>query len=339
MKTLRKGSFDSSVSFLKRLLNRAGYPVAISSDFDNVTFERVRQFQRANSLVVDGVVGKNTWEKLMRSGYDFSWGTNDYILEDDEWMNEYTEKDTIYLHHTAGLHRPDYTIGWWENDNKPGTLNRVGTSFVIGRKSLEGDYLFDGVTYRAFNEMFWAHHLGTKLSNNKQLNQKSIGIEICSLGHLKKSSNGQFYFQGNSKKIVVPESEVCQLNTPWRGHRYFQKYTDKQIKECERLILTLATIFDIPIKNLIYDSSWFDIKEEAQNGAPGIWTHCNVRTDKTDCFPQPEFIEMLNGLHTAYQNFELDYSELEAESSIGAPNELNKAVLQNYTKDLELIDN
>ncbi|WP_289061741.1 peptidoglycan-binding protein [uncultured Zobellia sp.] len=338
MKILRKGSFDSSVSFLKKLLGRSGYPLEISSDFDALTHEKVVQFQRANFLGVDGIVGKNTWQKLMLTGYDFGWGTTDYILEDDEWMHDYTEKDTIYLHHTAGLHRPDYTIGWWENDNKPGTLNRVGTSFVIGRKSLEGDDMFDGVTYRAFNEMFWAHHLGTKLRNNKLLNQKSIGIEICSLGHLKKSSDGQFYFQSNSKKIAVPESEVCQLNTPWRGYQYFQKYTDKQIKECERLILTLATIFDIPVKNLKYDSSWFDINDEAQNGEPGIWTHCNVRTDKTDCFPQPEFIEMLNGLHTAYQNFELDYAELES-TTMGAPHELNKAVLENYAEDLELIDN
>lgn len=273
----------------------------------------------------------------MRTAYNFSWGTQDYLLEDDEWMHEYTEKDSIYLHHTAGLHRPDYTIGWWENDNEPGSLNRVGTSFVIGRRSLEGDDMFDGVTYRAFNEMYWAHHLGTKLKNNQQLNRKSIGIEICSLGPLKKDGEGQFYFQGYSKKIIVPKPEVCQLDNLWRGHRYFQKYTDRQIAECERLVLTLAKIFDIPIRNLDYDSSWFDLNEEAQGGAPGVWTHCNVRSDKTDCFPQPEFVAMLNGLHAKYQGFELDYAEPES-MPMGAPNELNKAVLQHYAKDLELIE-
>ena len=338
MKTLRKGSFDSSVSFLKNLLSRSGYPVEISPNFDERTHEKVVQFQRANFLDVDGIVGKNTWEKLMMAGYKFSWGATNFILEDDEFMNDYTEKDTIYLHHTAGLHRPDYTIGWWENDNKPGTLNRVGTSFVIGRKSLEGDDMFDGVTYRAFNEMFWAHHLGTRLKNNTLLNKKSIGIEICSLGPLQKSREGKFYFQANSKTIEVPESEVCQLNTPWRGHQYFQKYTDKQIKECERLILTLASIFDVPLKEFKYDSSWFNSNEEAKSGAPGVWTHCNVRADKTDCFPQPEFIAMLNGLYSAYQDFELDYSEFES-MAVGAPNQLNKEVLEHYAEDLELIEN
>ena len=338
MKTLRKGSFNSSVSFLKNLLCRSGYPLEISPNFDEKTHEKVVQFQRANFLHVDGIVGNNSWKKIMLAGYKFSWGTIDYILEDDEWMHEYTEKDTIYLHHTAGLHRPDYTIGWWENDNKPGTLNRVGTSFVIGRKSLEGDDMFDGVTYRAFNEMFWAHHLGTRLKNNSILNKKSIGIEICSLGPLQKSNDGQFYFQSNSKKIVVPESEVCQLDTPWRGHQYFQKYTEKQIVECERLLLTLAKVFDVPIRDFKYTSSWFAMSEEAQTGAPGVWTHCHVRTDKTDCFPQPEFIEMLNGLFTKYQDFELDYAELEA-ITMGAPNELNKADLDHYALDLELIEN
>lgn len=308
--------------------------MAVSPDFDGTTHYKVRQFQQVNGLSVDGIVGRNTWEKLMRTGYNFSWGTQDYLLEDDEWMHEYTEKDTIYLHHTAGLHRPDYTIGWWENDNEPGTLYRVGTSFVIGRRSLEGNDMFDGVTYRAFNEMYWAHHLGTKLKNNQQLNRKSIGIEICSLGPLKKDGEGRFYFQGHSKKISVPETEVCQLDHPWRGHRYFQKYTDKQLGECERLILTLAKIFDVPIKDLTYDRSWFDVNEGAMDGEPGIWTHCNVRTDKTDCFPQPEFIAMLNGLYLKYQDFELDYSELES-APMGTPKELDKSMLEHYTADLE----
>lgn len=334
MKTLRKGDFNTTVTFLNAILNRSSYSVYISPKFDENTHTRVVEFQKANGLVPDGIVGKKTWKKLFVMGYDFNWGTTNFILDKDEWMNQYTEKDTIYLHHTAGLHRPDYTIGWWNRDNKPGKLRRVATSFVIGRRSLDGNGTFDGITYRAFNEIYWAHHLGTKLGINKALNQKSIGIEICSLGPVTKASDGTFYFQSNTNKIVVPNSDVCELKKEWRGYKYYQKYTDKQIKECERLILTLAKIFEIPLNDIVYDTSWFTISERAMKGDAGLWTHCNVRTDKTDCFPQPEFIAMLNGLHAKYQDFQPDYAVPEI-APMGSPNTLDEKLVTEYSQDLD----
>lgn len=334
MRTLRKGDSSTTVTFLNTILNRLGYAVDSAQKFEQNTFLGVQKFQNANDLTPDGIVGKKTWKKLLVMGYDFNWGVTNFILDKDEWMNQYTEKDTIYLHHTAGLHRPDYTIGWWNRDNKPGKLRRVATSFVIGRRSLKGNGTFDGATYRAFNEIYWAHHLGTKLAINKSLNQKSIGIEICSLGHLTKASDGTFYFQGKNNRIVVPDTEVCSLDNEWRGYKYFQKYTDKQIKECERLILTMAKIFEIPLKNIVYDRSWFAINEKAIKGEAGLWTHCNVRKDKTDCFPQPEFIEMLNGLHAKYEDFKPDYSVPEI-TSMGSPNTLDEKLVMDYSQDLD----
>ncbi len=333
MKTLRRGDINETVSFLKRILNQSSHPIEISPNFDEHTYNKVVEFQKAGNLSADGVVGKNTWKKLLTSGFNFDLGATNFILEKNEWFEEYVEKDTIYFHHTAGLHRPDFTIGWWEGDNKPGKLMRVGTSFVIGRKSIEGDTTFDGITYRAFKEIYWAHHLGTKLRNNKLLNQKSIGIEICSLGHLSKLTDEIFLFKSENGDIKVPKSEVCELDTPWRGHKYFQKYTEKQIKECERLILTIAKTFDIPLRDIHYDRLWFDINEEAKNGLPGLWTHCNVRLDKTDCFPQPEFIEMLNGLYAKYPDFEPNYSTQES-ISMESPKDLDPELLTNYAMDL-----
>lgn len=333
MKTLRKGDYDHTVSFLKRMLSHSGHPLEISQEFDDTTEDMVREFQTTSNLESDGVVGKNTWEKLFIGAYNFGLGATNFVLEKNEWFEQYVEKNAIYLHHTAGLHRPDYTIGWWERDNEPGKLMRVGTSFVIGRKSIDGDSTFDGVTYRAFKEIYWAHHLGTKLGQNRLFNQKSIGIEICSLGPLSKAGDGTFLFKSNNTKIEVPRSEVCELDREWRGHRYFQKYTDKQIDECERLILTLAKIFDIPLGDIRYDRSWFEIDPRAEDGAPGLWTHCNVRKDKTDCFPQPEFIDMLNGLYAKYPDFQPDYSTMES-TVAGHPKDLDDELIKDYTRDL-----
>ena len=40
----------------------------------------------------------------------------------------------------------------------------------------------------------------------------------------------------------------------------------------------------------------FEINQNALNGFPGIWSHSNVRLDKTDIFPQREMLEMLRSL-------------------------------------------
>ena len=50
-------------SDLKKL-NDAGYSLAVDGDFGNKTLEAVKDYQKVNGLVVDGIVGVKTWEKL-----------------------------------------------------------------------------------------------------------------------------------------------------------------------------------------------------------------------------------------------------------------------------------
>lgn len=322
MQILYLGSINRSVEKLQRLLVFGEYHVGVSGVFDRMTDEAVKQFQASQSIVVDGIVGPITWGKVFEVLYDgfFTKGIKDYQgfdAQQPEYFKEIIPKRSIYLHHTAGNYRPDYTIDWWTKDHSPGRLRRVGTAFVIGRKEPRtgGDASFDGLTYRAFNEKYWAHHLGlsnrdagTSPGKNRRLNAGSIGIEICNFGPLGKDADG-FFFQSGRYKYYVPEEEVCILDRPWRGYRYFQKYTDKQLLECKRLIFHLAYLFDIPIPSYAYSASWFDLKYDAFQDVPGIWTHCNVRFDKTDCFPQPALIELLNSLHADFQDFEPEFSE------------------------------
>jgi N-acetyl-anhydromuramyl-L-alanine amidase AmpD len=342
MKSLRLNDSGRSVLVLKRMLHNLGFTMTNSAIFDKNTKQAVRQFQSANGLLADGSVGSKTWPAIFVKGYQFKLGAKDYPLGDDEYFQDYKSKNTIYLHHTAGAHRPDYTIDWWK-DKKPGKLNRVATAFVIGRRATHDDTAFDGVTYRAFPEFFWAHHLGLSKNNNNisteeniALNSASIGIEICALGPLRKESEELYYYVGqNDKRIYVPKSEVCILDQPWRGYRYFQKYTDRQIAECKRLILTLSFLFDIPIPKRTYTREWFQVNEEALNGVSGLWTHCNVRRDKTDCFPQPEFIAMLNALHDDFQTFIPNWKELEGQKDFNPNVEYDPQEINNYSEDLQ----
>lgn len=303
MKTIQPGDEHTQVLVLQKLLNNGKLFVSETGVFDGPTEQAVRKFQSENNLGVDAIVGPNTWKKLLQKFYTFKLKATNYFLNTDEWMKEVEMKDTIYLHHTAGRHRPDYTIDWWEQDAQPGKLNRVATAFVIGGVGLDGNTDFDGKTYRAFNEIYWAHHLGTTLPNNTPLNKKSIGIEICSLGPLIKENN-RFWFKAGTKKTEVPAHQVVELPVTWRGHRYFHGYSEAQLARTKELILSLSFLFDIPLPTQTYNEDWFTINKDAQAGQPGLWAHCHVRKDKTDCYPHPQLIEMLGSLHQASLNFQ-----------------------------------
>ena len=147
-------------------------------------------------------------------------------LEGDEYYSNKTDKKTIVLHHTAGSHRPDWVFSSWDRDRtKGGRPLRVATQFVVGGKSTrDGNTDWDGVIVQGLPVEQWAHHLGTKNSNNRELNEQSIGIEICNYGPLVKSVKGEYFTYVNSK---VPEEDVIDLGKNWRGYRYYQKYTDK----------------------------------------------------------------------------------------------------------------
>jgi len=62
---LRKGSKGVDVGILQFKLTKLGYNCGNADMiFGNNTKNAVMKYQRANNLVVDGIVGKNTWNKL-----------------------------------------------------------------------------------------------------------------------------------------------------------------------------------------------------------------------------------------------------------------------------------
>lgn len=170
-----------------------------------------------------------------------------HSLSTGSYYAESNPKDSIFLHHTQGHHRPDWVIDSWGRDRAHSTNKiRSGTAFVIGGEDLTGikNQDFDGIILEAFSPDFWSHHLFTKTKTNTFLNQKSIGIEICNYGELICTEDGKFYTRTN---ILVPEKYVTILDTPFRGERYFHSYTEKQISSLKSLVTRLSDIFDIDI--------------------------------------------------------------------------------------------
>lgn len=63
---LKKGSKGNTVRSAQALLRyRHGYKIDVDGDFGSATDAAVRAFQRAKGLAVDGVIGSNTWSKLI----------------------------------------------------------------------------------------------------------------------------------------------------------------------------------------------------------------------------------------------------------------------------------
>ncbi len=274
-------------------------------------------------------------------------------LQNEEYYHETVDKKTIYLHHTAGSHRPDWVIASWERDKTgSGGVRHIATAYVIGGKSTrDANTDFDGVVIECHPPEKWAHHLGIKANNNKRLNQESIGIEICNYGPLTKK--GDEYFNYVNGK--VPADQVVDLGYDFRGFRYHHAYTSAQIEATKNLVVKLGNDYNIDLSkgmqsllkepvlmpeglDTLGQQKWlniqgyiggngraltedglaggstsntnyainsykealngkaFELNKQALAGAEGVWTHTNVRSDKTDLSPQPAVIEMIKSL-------------------------------------------
>lgn len=65
----RKGAKGNITKIIQRLLISKGYSLPIygaDGSYGDETVKAVKQFQKDNGLVVDGVVGQNTWNKLLK---------------------------------------------------------------------------------------------------------------------------------------------------------------------------------------------------------------------------------------------------------------------------------
>lgn len=211
------------------------------------------------------------------------------------FMDETSNKKQIYIHHTASSPNPYGVVKWWET-----TPERVATSFIIGGSPGSSPTWKNGDIIQVFSSSKWGWHLGVKkehlakggpkAKSNTELNKESIGIEICSWGQLTHTPDGFKNYAGGK----VPDWEVCELSQPYRGFKYYQKYTPEQLQNTFDLLKFLCDKWQIPSK--FKGLRMFDICPEALQGEPGIWTHTSVRPDKFDCFPQPELISMLSAL-------------------------------------------
>jgi len=303
---IKKGDNSLNVKHLQQKLGLKDDGI-----FGRNTEKAVIRYQLSKSLRVTGIVDSEMWVLL----FNAKAGALEAIDEDTDTQGQYyrtsydqlihkhylpkgeyiagpIENEYIFLHHTAGWHNPYNCIDQWGRDSR----GRVATEFVLGGKNhKDGSSEFDGVMVQAFPEGGYGWHLGRTQSG--WMNRHSVGLEICSFGQL-----------DSDKKTYIGttpcEEEIATLKEPFKGSLYYHKYSDAQIKATEKWIRYVSERDGIDVriglKQFIQKHGpikGFGFQMDACLGnVKGLLTHTNVRQDKSDCYPDPDFVDMILSL-------------------------------------------
>jgi len=293
---VKKGDRNQSVAEVQKLLSLIGYDIISDGDFGSRTELAIIDFQSDNHLKADGIVGEVTFEALTKAApsvpnvkaapsTSIDYGdlaVNKTVLQpDSQYIKQEFPKTQIFLHFTAGGPSAKNVINGWNADE-----SRISTAYVVDRTT--------GEVYECFNPKYYSFHLGIEKTNGR-LDKASVGIEICTYGPLKER-DGKYYAWPKDWTQEIPANNVIKLDKPFRGYQYFEDITLTQIINVEKLLKTLIKQYNIKVQQS-FDTSWFDYNQNViDKTLPGIWTHVNVRRDKTDLFPKQELLQMLNRL-------------------------------------------
>lgn len=195
----------------------------------------------------------------------------------EAYFQEVTVKRQIVLHHTASGRGVEGDIAWWSRKG-----NHISTPYIIGR---------DGVVTQVYDPKYWSYHLGVagKLNKDHILDKSSIGIEIDNWGYLMKTSDGKFTTYSGQE---IPNDDVVVLRKMFRGHIYWEKYTEAQIDAVVKLVSYLCSAFNIAPN--YHPTEGVLTCYEALHQVPGVYVHCGYRTDKTDIYPYQPFNDALS---------------------------------------------
>jgi hypothetical protein len=310
--TLKLGSSGEQVKILQTFLG-----ITSDGNFGPKTESAVKSWQLANGLTADGIVGPKTQNAmgLLNTDNRDKENSNElsirkYFLKPTEYFAGPVKKEWIFLHHTAGWHNTIGCVDSWNADNR----GAVGTEFVLGGQSIRGNEdTYDGELIQAYPSGGYAWHLGT---GNNEMHRNSVGIEVCSFGQLEKGGytgfvNGKYQFISKDPNkfytyvgVEAHPNQIIELSQPFRGFKFWHKYSDKQIEVLEKWILWIAKRDNIdPRKGLIplikkvgahkaFDTCDVNMCTREK----GLWLHTNVILGKVDLFPQPNLIDMLLSL-------------------------------------------
>jgi hypothetical protein len=215
----------------------------------------------------------------------------------NQYVQRKTLKDIFVIHHSAGWDDARQMYNIWASDMN----GRVCTAYGITD---------DGTIYQGFDTVYWGHalYVNSKRNlvpsmyktplHNVLLNSRAIQVEVCNWGPLFEKNDKLYAWPAYQTqkwlpKYEVPRSRAIYYEEGFKGFKWYERYTDDEIESLRKLILHHHDKDGI---NLDYHDDMWSASDKALGGTPGIWTHVSYRTDKSDCHPQPELIQMLKSL-------------------------------------------
>jgi hypothetical protein len=322
---LRIGSNGSEVRLLQEFLNNNGFVITKTGPgspgreteiFGELTDRAVKRWQAQNLLTPDGIVGPKTLTAMGLLTTDSSEQTEPIFYEKNflntkEYFAGPTNKEWVFLHHTAGWHSPVNVITGWNTD----TIGLIATEFVLGGQSIRNnDNTQDGRLVQAFPKGGYAWHLGT---GNNEMHRNSVGIELCNFGYLEKDGFHRWDVK-TKRNVWIPReknkfytyvgteadpNQIIELKSQFRGFKFWHRYSDRQITVLKDWILYIANRDSIDVRKGLPELikqrgvAAFDVVDiPLVTRTKGLWNHTNVRRDKFDLFPQEELIDMLLSL-------------------------------------------
>lgn len=285
-RVLKNGDNGDDVKFLQeRLKDHGYYRDKINGYFGQTTMQSVASFQKNNNIKLDGVVGIQTWNKILnykkviedkkdsspKLEIDFK---EDYLTiykGSDNISDKKTLKNTIFLFINNSSSRPDLA------------LNKGKSHYIIGRKSSScEDKFWDGKILKSMDDKYYINNN----FENKLINERSIFIEICNYGELLLKDD---IFYNSFNKPILNREEVIKV-----GEKYYEKITDKQIESLTNLIKYLKSKWNIDFYITI-NNDWFEYNENWFS-LGGLRTFGQVIKGKSDLFPQENLITALNSI-------------------------------------------
>lgn len=311
---LKLNMFGDDVRSVQEFLKKNGfYSGPINGFFNNDLMISVKKFQRAVGIDETGIINVITINRMntYNKNKDNTSLLNNYIvpyyvdvnnfiiykMNNDvniDYNKEKTIKKRILITHTGGSYRPDLSVitrsitSLTKNET---VIKYYSPHYIIGRKSsYNDDDVWDGIIINVYDDAYWSEFIKTK---NNNFNKNTINICLCCSGPLKKLSDGVFI---NNFNIIVDNNDVVELTQPYKGHVYWEKYTEKQIESLKNLIYHLCKKHNIEIIKTNYDVAWFNYNVKNINSYNFIDTGGRIDKNEFGLFPQAEIIEMLNEL-------------------------------------------
>jgi len=222
MKTLKYRSRGSEVYILEEILVDLGYDVYISNYFGKDTHLAVMEFQKNNSLIIDGIVGPKSWAKLINVQNQLTNFNDKFLSEQD--LIDFAAKYGLELAVVKAVNEIESRGKGFLLDGRP-TILFEGHVFwkQLKLRGLEpSNFLNENTKNVLYSNWTKNHYLGGKKEYDRL--EKAAGMSDNSSVHdaaYSSASYGAFQIMGfHYKSLGYPnvDSFVSHMYTHEKAH-------------------------------------------------------------------------------------------------------------------------